>query len=847
LASLFIKRQIKTPKIKIDRVDKSMEKRYDSSSFEKSIQELWEKNKVYTRENNPGPLYSIDTPPPTVSGSLHMGHIGSYTQTDILARFKRMSGFSVFYPFGFDDNGLPTERFVEKKLKISAHKVGRSAFIEKCLEVTKESEKTFKSLWQQVGLSVDWSICYETISAQVRKLSQESFILLYKKGFIYRKDEPSLFCTSCRTSVAQAELDDEERDSFFNDIVFKTEDGKDLLIGTTRPELLPSCVALLYNPKDERYTYLKKTKAVVPIFEHTVPVLEDEKVDIEKGTGLVMVCTFGDTTDMEWVKKFKLPIKLSVGFDGKWLPDTGILAGLKVKDAREKILEELEKNGLLINKKPIRHSVNVHERCKKDIEILALPQWFFKILEHKKKFLEQANKINWYPEYMKTRYVDWVENIGWDWCLSRQRFYGIPFPAWHCQNCGEILLADIKDLPIDPQETPYPGGNCPKCGSSDIVPDTDIMDTWNTSSITPYILYPYFDPKAESPFESKKITEFLPMGMRAQAHDIIRTWAFYTIVKAFTHNKTIPWKDIVISGHVLSDKRQKLSKSKGGGALTPENLLKRYAADSIRYWAASGGLGKDISFSENQIKIGQKLITKIWNAFRFTKTHIEGAETQEVANLSLGTINEWILHETNTCFKSYKTYFDQHEFGHALQTIDKFFWSIFCDNYLEFIKDQLFNPEQYPENLVAATRWTLYTVGLQILQMYAPYIPYVTEAIYQTIYKEREGIGSLHQTKFTNVQKSFVFAESAANMEAIIDLVSKIRKLKTKHELSLKTELDSLEIYSTNQDKLRSFRKNEQMIRGITKAHIINLKNEKLEESMLEKVCEKLKAFISIE
>jgi len=823
-----------------------MEKRYDNKVSEKKMQDLWEEAKTYTAENNPGPLYTIDTPPPTVSGSLHIGHIFSYTQTDIIARYKRMSGHSVFYPFGFDDNGLPTEKYVEKKLKISAHKVGRSEFIKKCLDVTHDVEKEFKELWQNMGLSVDWSICYSTISEPVRKLSQESFVQLYKKGFIYRKHEPALFCTKCRTSVAQAELDDEEIPSFFNDIVFKTEDNEDVLIGTTRPELLPSCVAVLYNPKDERYKHLKGKKAIVPIFGQSVDILSDEDVEIEKGTGLVMVCTFGDKTDTQWFKKFKLPYKPSIGFDGKMLSDTKIIGGLKAKEAREKILEALEKDGLLIQKKPITHAVNVHERCKSEIEILALPQWFLKILDYKQKLLEMADKINWYPSFMKTRYIDWVENIGWDWCLSRQRFYGIPFPVWHCKDCGQILLADEKDLPIDPQEKNYPGGACPSCKSTNIEPDTDIMDTWNTSSITPYILYTYYNKEAESPFVNNKVSDFIPMSMRPQAHDIIRTWALYTIVKAWMHNKTIPWKDIVISGHVLADSKHKISKSKGGGPLEPQTLLRNYSADAIRYWTASGGLGKDISFSESQIKIGQKLVTKLWNAFRFIETHIQDFDAEEKSSSNLGTVNEWILHEATDCFDQYNNYFEKQEFGHALQQLDKFFWSHFCDNYLELIKNQLFNPDQYSEEEIKATKSTLYPIGLRILQLYAPYVPHVTETIYQTIYKDKEKINSLHQTKFKEVQKKQTFKESASKITHIIDIITQVRKLKTKHELSLKTELDSLEIYSLNQEALKSLRENEQLIRGITHAHLIELKNETLDESSLEKIGDRLKATILI-
>jgi len=807
-----------------------MEKRYDNKTSEPEIQKQWEQEQIYAAKNNPGPTYSIDTPPPTVSGSLHIGHIFSYTQTDIIARFRRMSGYSVFYPFGFDDNGLPTERYVEKKLKIRAHELPRSELIKTCLEVTKEVEAEFKNLWQSMGLSVDWNICYETISAKTRRVAQESFIELYNKKFVYRKDEPALYCTTCRTSVAQAELDDEEKPSKFNDIIFTSSDGKELVIGTTRPELLPSCVALLYNPTDERYQHLKDKKAIVPIFEHEVPIYEDEKVEIEKGTGLVMVCTFGDTTDIEWFKKFNLPYKQSLDFGGKFLPHTGILAGLKVPAAREKILEELKNKNLLVRQKDITHAVNLHERCKKPIEIIALPQWFLHILKHKQTFLDLADKINWYPGYMKTRYRDWVANLSWDWCLSRQRFYGIPFPAWHCTDCGEILLAPVESLPIDPQETEFPGNACTKCSSANIKPDTDVMDTWNISSLTPQILFNYVNDT--SPFTDKTVSDFIPMSMRPQAHDIIRTWAFYTIVKSWMHHNTIPWNDIVISGHVLSDKNVKLSKSKDNAKLSPENLLKNYSADAIRYWTASGALGRDISFSETQIKIGQKLVTKLWNAFRFISMHLKEFEFGDTPK-SIGSVNAWILHEAHNCFATYQNHLQKNEFNLALQQIEKFFWSQFCDNYLELVKDLLFNPEKYETDLVDATRWTLHNVGLRILQMYAPYQPHVTEKIYQTLYQQQVGVASLHQTKFATLQTEQKHPEVLEIMAVILAIVSDVRKLKSENALSLGTELATLTIHSKDKTKLEIVMQHEQLLKGATRAQKLTTSTEDLAKAEL--------------
>ena len=804
-----------------------MEKKYDHLSAQQKLQKQWEEEKTYSAANNPGELYSIDTPPPTVSGSLHIGHIFSYTQTDISARYNRMSGYSVFYPFGFDDNGLPTERYVEKKLKVRPQEVGRSAFIKLCLEQTKEARQEFKDLWQKIGLSVDWDYWYSTISKETRRLSQMSFIQLYKDGFIYRKDEPAIYCTTCRTTVAQAELDDCQLESFFNNVIFKDEDGNDLIIGTTRPELLYSTSALLYHPSDKRYQHLQHKKAFVPIYSTEIPIYQDEQVDPEKGTGLVMVSTFGDQTDIGWFKKYKLPLRLSIGTDGKWKPETEILAGLKAQDARKKIIEALKEKGLLASQKPITHAVNVHERCKKEIEYIALTQWFVNILEHKQTFIELANKIKWYPTFMKARYINWVENVKWDWCISRQRFYGIPFPVWFCTKCNEILLPDVKDLPIDPQETAYPGKSCPSCKSADIVPDKDVMDTWNTSSLTPYICYNLFSPQKD-PFTHEALS-FIPMGMRPQAHDIIRTWAFDTIIKVWMHNKTIPWHQIVISGHVLSEDKEKLSKSKGNNPLAPENLLKHYAADAIRYWTASGSLGHDITFSQTKLKDGQRLITKLWNAFRFAEPHLADFKAQPPKNF--GVVNEWALDRITTLFLKYNNYFSDHEFGLALDHVESFFWADFCDNYLELIKNQLFNPDQYEADQIEATKWTLYHLGLRILQLYAPYLPYVTETIYQQFYAQKISIPSLHQTKFDAVQISYNFEKARNLMATINEIVGQVRKLKTSKQLSLKTPLNTLVICGSK-DLAKKLAPHEQLIKGITQAHTITYDAKKQEPAL---------------
>lgn len=786
-----------------------MEKRYDHLTCDAQMRDLWQKTKTYQHTIQGFAPFTIDTPPPTVSGSLHIGHIFSYTQTDIIARYKRMTGHNVLYPFGFDDNGLPTERFVEKKHKTNVGKIGREKFIELCLQTTEETKETFINLWKTIGISANFDKTYSTISKDIQKISQESFVRLVQDGYCYIKEEPALYCTRCRTTVAQAELDDTEHATTFNDLAFTSTDGQPLTIATTRPELLPSCVALLYHPDDKRYTHLKDQKAIVPIFGQEVPILQDDLVAMDKGTGLVMVCTFGDKNDIEWFKKHKLPFKQSIGLNGKMNAEAGPLADLPIKEARKKILELLQEKNLVLKQEHIQHTVQVHERCGHDIEYAILPQWFINIVEHKQKFLDAAEQIEWNPAHMKARFIDWVTNLSWDWCISRQRVFGIPFPVWYCNDCNEILTAKIKDLPIDPQHTPY-AGPCTQCGGNNIRPEKDVMDTWNTSSLTPFIVKQLFN-DAQSPFED---TTFLPMNMRPQAHDIIRTWAFYTIIKGWMHCKQTPWHKIVISGYVLSEQKEKISKSKGNAPTEPEQLLKLYAPDAIRFWTASGTLGQDIAFSPDQIKIGQKLMNKLWNAFKFAAMNLEDYQHTFDEPGQLGVVNQWIIDKTSTALTDYKKYLEKHEFGLALQSIEKLFWQDFCDNYVEIIKDQFFNPDNYNEQDITATKWTLYTTCFKILQMYAPYMPHITEYLYQQLFAQTFNISSLHITQLPVAQN--INEQNQAAMNIILELIAHVRKLKTEHQLSLRTEIKTLTVHISPEHK-SMIEKQQAIIKGVCK------------------------------
>src|SRR3989344_2070315 len=421
----------------------------DFRAIEEKWRKQWEKDKTYNFDyKRDGSIYSIDTPPPTVSGRMHLGHAFSYAQADFIARYKRMKGFNVFYPFGLDDNGLATERLVEKSKNIRAKDFTREQFIKICLEETKKHEDIMLKDFGMLGLSVDWNTLYRTIDSRERKTSQKSFIDIYKKGRAYRKEAPSMWCPSCETTIAQAELEDVELDSTFNDIIFKLENKKDIIIATTRPELLSSSVAVFIHPSDKRKKELLGKKARVPLFNFDVPILEDARVDPEKGSGLVMCCTFGDQTDMEWYFAHNLPLKMSFTKDGRMTKLAGKYEGKKIKDARKEIIADLKEAGLLLNQKPIKHVVNVHERCKTEIEIMNTKQWFIKYLDLKEKFLEKGNELKWYPKHMKVRYDNWIKGLQWDWSVSRQRFFGVPFPIWYCKKCEEAIVAEEKQLPV---------------------------------------------------------------------------------------------------------------------------------------------------------------------------------------------------------------------------------------------------------------------------------------------------------------------------------------------------------------------------------------------------------------
>ena len=765
----------------------------DFLAIERKWQDKWRKEGVCSfNQKSSAAIYSIDTPPPTVSGKMHLGHAFSYTQADFIARYRRMRGFNVFYPFGFDDNGLATERLVEKSRNIRAKDFTREQFIKICLEETRKHEETMYNDFRMLGLSVDWGLLYRTIDELARKISQKSFIEIYKKKRAYRKEAPSMWCPNCETAIAQAELEDVELDSTFNDVVFRLENSKELVIATTRPELLSSCVAVFLHPSDPKKKELLGKKAKVPLFDYFVPILEDERVDPEKGSGIVMCCTFGDQTDMEWYFAHNLPLKMSFTKDGRMTNIAGKYEGLKIKEARKQIIADLKEEGLLKSQKPIRHNVNVHERCKTEIEIMNAKQWFIKYLDLREEFIRKGKELKWYPEHMRVRYENWINGLQWDWSISRQRFFGIPFPVWYCKKCDAEIVADEKQLPIDPLEHKPEVAKCSKCGGTEFVPEKDVMDTWATSSLTPQI-------NAKWGADEKLYKKIYPMSLRPQAHDIITLWAFNTIVKGYFHGKELPWKDIMISGHALDPKGRKMSKSLGN-VIEPVEMIKKYSADMLRYWAGTGTLGEDIPFQEKEFISGKKFMTKLYNAGRFVESATKDFDFEKFdkKKAKFRLTDFWIMSKLNSTITEATENLEKYEFSRAMIPVRNFFWLEFADYYIEEIKYRIYNIDE-PTRKEA--QYCLVKVFTDVLKMLAPFMPHITEEIMQCNFRRYMKDKSVHLEKWPASDKKAIskeYEEVGAIMNSAISL---IRKEKSRKSISLNSSVKKAVITVANGKK----------------------------------------------
>lgn len=804
---------------------KTLDNRMNLSEIEERCKTYWAEKNIYRYDNTRSreETFVVDTPPPTVSGSLHIGHIFSYTQTDVLARFQRMSGKTVFYPIGWDDNGLPTERRVQNYYNIACNpelpydptfepqhieddkasrkEVSRKNFIEACEKLTTADEAVFENVFKNIGHSYDWNIKYTTISSESIRKSQESFLDLYQKGFVLSVESPTMWDVTFQSAVAQAEVEDREINGFFHDIRFPIEGADEYVtIATTRPEFLPACIAIVAHPDDERYQKYFGKKVLVPLFDIPVEIMPSEHAEKDKGTGIMMVCTFGDAADVAWWKQSGLPLKQIVGRDGRLLsvkfgegafvsqnPEKANefyeqIEGLTTKQARAKLVELLRENGYLAQEpRPLVHAVKFYEKGNLPLEFVTSRQWFVKLQDKKDKLIEMGRQIKWKPQHMQNRYEEWVKGLNQDWCISRQRFFGVPFPVWYAVDAqgepdySKPLLASVSQLPVDPMiDAPMGYDESMRGKPKGFVGDVNVMDTWATSALTPQI--------AIDAGKNGKIN--LPFDIRPQAHDIIRTWAFYTIAKALMHSNTIPWKEVLVSGFILDPDRKKMSKSKGN-VVTPQHLLDTYGADSVRYWAASARLGVDTAFEEQIMAQGKKLMNKLFNASRFVFNILEGSTLKTEQNyqkyISKPLDLAW-LGKMNAMIKQANDSFMAYDYAAALEVIEKRFWD-FCDNDLEIVKKRAYNP---------ADRSAVATLMFSIdafLKLFAPFCPFITEEIYQCRPWAGDVDESLHQQAFPKPQEINV-QTSVYNDVCVI--ASEIRKAKTAANVSQRTPVKNI-------------------------------------------------------
>lgn len=715
--------------------DISVDKKYRPQNREKVWQAHWERNGVFRFDpSQDKPVFTIDTPPPTVSGKLHLGHIYSYSHAEILARHMRMRGANVRYPIGSDDNGLPTERLTEKVTGVKPSDVSHAEYVRLCKETREQFWGGYEALWKQLGLSVDWNLAYSTISPQVQAIAQKAFKQLFDDGRIYKRESPALYCCNCETAVAQAEVEDKTEKSVFYTLGFSQEDGSTLPIATTRPEFLAACVAVFVNPEDSRFTSLVGQSVTTPLGE-SVPVLADEKVDPEKGTGAVMCCTYGDETDLHWVRTHDLPEKVLLSTNGKFLHSSLApeLEGLSVTDARKAILERLRESDSVLDGQRMEHSVGVHERCGTPMEILPRSQWFLRMLDMKDAMIEAGSKIEWHPAHMEKRYQEWVKGLQWDWAISRERFVGIPIPAYHCDSCDHIEIPDIEDgLPIDPRDD-EDGGSCQSCENGTLHPEKQVLDTWFTSSLSPRI-------NSENPLNGPLQGELQPANLRPHAHDIIRTWTTYSVLMSLLLEKDIPFEKLMISGHILLRKGEKISKKSGGGGLDPSEVIATHSADAVRYAMCGASLGQDGYFDEAELANGKKLATKIFNAGKFVLGNLDDFDHDSFTPDQLEATDEWILASSRDTARTMAGHFDNFEVSQARRAFLSFFWGDFCDNYIELVKDRLKDVSEANAQSRASGQYALHEAFMNILKMSSPFVPHIAEEMFHAEFvREREG------------------------------------------------------------------------------------------------------------
>jgi valyl-tRNA synthetase len=788
-------------------------KKYKFAEIEQKWQQKWKELGIYHFDWNDTsrPVFTIDTPPPYPSGEFHMGNILNWTYFDILARYKRMCGFNVLFPQGWDCHGLSIEIQVERDQKIRKRDVPPDQFRKWCEQLIEKYISLMKNSILKLGCSIDWTTEYRTMDPDYWKRTQLSFILLHKKGFMYQGTHPVNWCPRCETAIADAEVDYEKRQGSLNYIRFPLESTKEyLIIATSRPEFIPACVAVEVNPDDERFSKYIGKNIVVPIVNRTVKIVADEAVDPSFGTGVVMICTYGDKEDVKTVMKHKLPVIKLLKDNGKINENGDKYSGLTIEQARKAIVDDLNAAGLLEKIEKLPQEIGVCDRCKAHVEILEHKQWFMKTRSLTTEVEKTANEVIWYPDYMKTRLIDWAKSLDWDWVISRQRVFATPIPVWYCKGCGELILADETWIPIDPKLENPRIDRCPKCGNLEFVPEQDVFDTWMDSSITCAV-------HAGWPGYTNWKRLF-PADVHPSGIDIIRTWAYYLMVRHLALFGETPYKSCLINGMVLGSDGRKMSKSLKNYVAAPE-VLDKYGSDATRQWAAGGGAtGSDIPFRWPDVEYGRRFLVKLWNVSRFANMRLSDYKPVKADEVTLEPLDKWVLGKAENLTQKVTKAFENCQFNIAVEEIRNFVWHIFCDAYVEAVKDRLYKPELHGENKTLAAQYTLYEVLHRIMQLITPVTPHLTEEIYQRMFSETKKCKSLQVSPWPEFNSDLVDAKAEKQGDLIVALIGEVRREKAEKKLPLNTQIKSITIYSGNADYMRIIQTAEGDITGTLKA-----------------------------
>ena len=800
---------------------KQLSKKLDISLIEKQWQKKWEDDGTYRFDwkDTRTPIFTIDTPPPYPSGEFHMGTVLNWTYFDIVARYKRMRGFNVHFPQGWDCHGLPVEVEVEKKAKIKKTDIPPDKFRKLCEELVNGNIAAMKDSMTRLGYSMDWTTEYKTMDPDYWRRTQLSFILLFKKDFIYRGTHPVNWCPRCETAIADAEVIYEERNARLYQVKFELEEGDCLEIATTRPELIPACVTVAVNPEDERYKKFTGKKIKVPTTNRSVEIISDEMVDRNFGTGVVMICTYGDKADVKTVVKHRLPVIMCIDEKGIMTKAAGKYVGMQSVEAKKAVVKDLEKDGLLGRSSDLKQEVSVCWRCRTPIEILEREQWFMKTRMLTDQVEKNALEIKWYPDYMKHRLIDWARSLEWDWVISRQRVFATPIPIWYCKSCGEVILAEPSWVPIDPRLEQPRISRCPKCGGKEFKPERDVLDTWFDSSITCAVHAGWPD--------KKDWRRLFPASIHPSGIDIIRTWAYYLMVRHLALFDQRPYNSCLINGMVLGKDGREMHKSLGN-YVSSQEVLDKYGADAIRQWAAAGGAtGSDIPFRWPDVEYGWRFLIKLWNASGFVCSLLKDYAPTEKNPPDLQPLDKWILSKAERLVERVTDALESCQFNTALEETRNFAWHVFCDSYLEAAKDRLYRPEVYGEMKKRAAQYTLHAVLEKILLLLAPIVPHISEEIYQNLYVDKKTDLSIHQTQWPSVQKNNMDEESEIRGDLITAMISDIRREKAEKHLPLNTIVKSLAIYAFRYDYVKMLEDGKEDIIGTCKVEKLQVLKKK--------------------